>query len=71
MRTAKDLENAVCFHVLSRLDVGPTQPPIQWVVGVKKPKLEADNSLPSSAEVKNGGAISPNPYVFMAQSLNN
>jgi len=35
----------------------PTQPPIQWVPGalsleVKRPRYEADHSLPSSAEVK-------------------
>jgi hypothetical protein len=27
--------------------------------GVKKPRREADKSLPSSVEVKNGGAIPP------------
>jgi hypothetical protein len=37
--------------------LGPTQPPIQWVLGslllgVKRPGREADHSLPSSAEVK-------------------
>jgi hypothetical protein len=36
---------------------GATQPPIQWVTailtaGVKQPRREADQSLPSSAEVK-------------------
>jgi hypothetical protein len=35
----------------------PTQPPLRWVQGVlslvvKRPGLEADHSLPSSAEVK-------------------
>jgi hypothetical protein len=39
-----------------------TQPPFQWVLGavslrVKQPGHEAYQSLPSSAEVKNGGAI--------------
>jgi hypothetical protein len=38
--------------------LGPTQPPIQWVLGalslgVKQPGCEADNSPPSSAEGKN------------------
>jgi len=38
--------------------MGPTQPPIQWVpaaltLGVKRPGREADNSPPSSAEVRN------------------
>jgi hypothetical protein len=41
----------------SRKVLGTTQPPIQWVLGalslrVKRPGREADNSLPSSAEVK-------------------
>jgi len=30
-----------------------TQPLIQWVSGVKRPGREVDNSIPSSAEVKN------------------
>jgi hypothetical protein len=41
----------------SRTALGPTQPPIQWVLGalsleVKRPGCEADHSSPSSAEVK-------------------
>jgi hypothetical protein len=57
---------------VSRPALGPTQPPIQWVPGALSPGLkwqerEADRSLPSNAEVKNGGAISPlPPYVYMA-----
>jgi hypothetical protein len=44
--------------IASRLAVGSTQPPIQWVSGVfppgvKWPGREADHSPPSSAEVKN------------------
>jgi hypothetical protein len=40
------------------LALGPTQPPIQWVLGalslgVKRPGREADHSPPSSAEDKN------------------
>jgi hypothetical protein len=51
----------------SRPALGPTQPPIQWVRGalspmVKRPGREADQSPPSTAEVKNGGAISPLPH---------
>jgi hypothetical protein len=55
---------------------GPTlafnQPTIQWVWGalsprVNRPRREADQSPPSSAEVKKGGAmLSLPPYVFMA-----
>jgi hypothetical protein len=46
--------------------VGPTQPLIHWVpealsLGVKRLGRESDNSPPSSAEVKNGGAIPPLP----------
>jgi hypothetical protein len=46
---------------------GPTQPPIQWAPedlspGVKRPGHEADYSLPSSAEIKNRGAITPLPF---------
>jgi hypothetical protein len=41
----------------SRVALGPTQPPIQWVpgalsLGVKQLGHEADHSPPSSAEVK-------------------
>jgi hypothetical protein len=44
--------------------LGPTQPPIQWVLGslslgAKKPGHEADNTSPTSAEVKKGGSIHP------------
>jgi hypothetical protein len=45
------------FTTASRLALGPTQPPIQWVpgavsLGVKWPGREADHSPPSSADVK-------------------
>jgi hypothetical protein len=41
----------------SRMALGPTQPPIQWVpgalsLGVRRPAREADHLPPSSAEVK-------------------
>jgi len=56
---------------MSRLALGSIQPPIQWVpgslsLGVKWPGLEADNSPPYSAKVKNGGAIPRLPqYALM------
>jgi hypothetical protein len=48
--------------------MGPTQPPIQWVPGALSPGVKrqgsvADHSPPSSAEVKNGGAIPPLPHM--------
>jgi hypothetical protein len=55
--------------------LGPTQPPIQWVpwtlcLGVKQPGHEADQSPPSSAEVKGTWSYtSTPPYVFMACCL--
>jgi hypothetical protein len=46
--------------------LGPTQSPIHWVLGVKRPELEADHSLPASAEVKKMLMYtSTPPYVFM------
>jgi hypothetical protein len=52
---------------MSGLALGPNQPPIQWVpgvisLGVKQLGCEADHSPPSSAEIKNGGAIPPLPH---------
>jgi hypothetical protein len=46
----------------SRPALGSTQPPTQWVPralspGIKRPGCEAGNSLPSTAEVENGGSI--------------
>jgi hypothetical protein len=45
------------FNTASRMALGPTQSPIQWVPGplslvIKRPGCEADHSPPSSAEVK-------------------
>ena len=42
------------FPHLSRPAVGPTQPPVQWVAGVKRPGLGADHPSSSSAEVEYG-----------------
>jgi hypothetical protein len=54
------------FSTASRAALGPNQPPIQRILvalsaEVKRPGREADHSLPSSAEVKKGGAIPPLP----------
>jgi hypothetical protein len=47
--------------------VGPTQPPIQWVPGVKRQGREAENSTLTSAEVKKMRIYtSPPPFAFMA-----
>jgi hypothetical protein len=59
------------FSVKSRAALGPTQPPIQWLLvpvspGVKRHVSDSDHSSPSSYKVKNGGAIPPSPYFFMA-----
>jgi hypothetical protein len=37
--------------------------PPKWVPELKRPESEVDNLLPSSAEVKKGGAISPLPHM--------
>jgi hypothetical protein len=49
----------IFFSTPSMQALGPTQPPMQWVPGVKRPGHEADHSSPCTAEVKNGGAIRP------------
>jgi hypothetical protein len=51
------------FTTASRPALGPTQPPIQWVPGVKRPGLEADQSHPSSAEVQNAWSYTSTPAV--------
>jgi hypothetical protein len=50
------------FSTASRRALGHTQPLIQCVAddvspGIKQQRREADHSPPSSAEVKNGGAV--------------
>jgi hypothetical protein len=52
------------FSTSSRPALGPTQPPIQRLPGVKRPGREADQSPPSAGEVKNEGAIRSFPYAF-------
>jgi hypothetical protein len=52
------------FSTASIPALGPTQLPVQWVPGAVSQGVmwlehEADHSLPSSAGMKNGGAIPP------------
>jgi hypothetical protein len=60
------------FSTSSRPALGPTQPPVQWILGAlsagaKLPRREADHSLPTSAEVKKIWIYtSTPPYSFMA-----
>jgi hypothetical protein len=54
------------YGTVSRLAAGPIQPLIQWMAGALSPGVkqlghEGDHLPPSSAEVKNGGAIPPLP----------
>jgi hypothetical protein len=59
------------FSTSSRLALGSTQPPIQWVPGplspgVKRQGREADHSPPASAEVKKTWLYTSTlPYAFM------
>jgi hypothetical protein len=42
----------------------PDRSPIQYVYGIMRQEPEANLSPPSSAEVKNDGAIPPLPHKF-------
>jgi hypothetical protein len=60
--------NIFLFSISSKLTLRPALQPIQWVLRVispmeKRPGREADQSPPSSVEVKNGGAIPPLPHM--------
>jgi hypothetical protein len=60
------------FTTSSRLALRPTQSPMQWVpgtlsLGLKRPGREANNSILSSAEVKNAWGYTSIPqYALMA-----
>jgi hypothetical protein len=63
------------YFTASRLALRPTQPLVQWVpgtlsLGVKRPGREADLPPPSSADVKNCGAIPPLPKRLHGVVLN-
>jgi hypothetical protein len=64
-------DKIIILSTMSRPALGPTQPIIQWMPMAISPGLdwqgcEADHSHPSSAEVKNGGAVTYTPpCVFM------
>jgi hypothetical protein len=56
------------FATASRLALGLTHPPIQWVpaaliLGVKRPGREADYTPPSSAEVNNAWSYAFTPPI--------
>jgi hypothetical protein len=65
--------NISLLSIAFRRVLGPTQPPIQWVLevisaGVKQPGHEADHSPPSSAEVKNYGTVPSVPHLSSLHS---
>jgi hypothetical protein len=54
------------YSTESKLALGPTQPPIQWIqeclsLGENQTRRESDHSPPSSSEIKSGGAVPPLP----------
>lgn len=54
----------------SGLALGPTQLPIQWILGLlslKWPECEADHSPLSNAEVKNKWSCAPLPHIPTSQ----
>jgi hypothetical protein len=64
---SRQRQEVFLFSTASRPTLGPTQPPVQWVLeDSPRGKLkgrEADHSPPSSTEVKKGGAISLLPQI--------
>jgi hypothetical protein len=60
------------FSMSSRPPLGPTQLPIQWAPGVKRPGHGVDHSPPTSAEVKKTWIYTSTlPLVFMVMFLIN
>jgi hypothetical protein len=65
----KGLASKIYFGIVT-LVLGPTQPPIQWVLGVKWLGGEADHSPTNSAEVQNTWIYtSTPPYTFIVWYL--
>jgi hypothetical protein len=68
-------EETFLVSAASGLPMRPAEPLIQWVsgalsLGVKLAVCEGDHSPPSSAEVKNGGAIFPSSIHLQCMLLN-
>jgi hypothetical protein len=66
--------NIFLISTESRPALGPIQPHVQWVTesispGVKRPGREADQSPPSSAEIKNAEATTPLLLMFSRHSV--
>jgi len=53
----------VLFTTMFRQAMGPTQPAVQWVMGVMQPGHEADHSPPLSSEVKNAWSYTSTPHI--------
>jgi len=56
----------IVLFAMSRPALGPTQPPLQWVMGaltpgVKRPGCETDHHLHLGSRLRMGGAIPPLP----------
>jgi hypothetical protein len=58
------------FSISSRPVLGPTQPPIQWVRGIKCPVRKAHHSHPDSAEVKKMWIYTSLPILLHGVVLN-
>ena len=59
-------QQIIFFCKVSRPVLGPRQPPIQPVLGIKWPRREADRLPPSKDEVKKEwGCTTTPPYAFM------
>jgi hypothetical protein len=70
-----DIRGLICgknldfFSTMSRPALGPTQHPIQWILGALSSGRQngrgrqADHLLPSNTEAINGGIIAPSPRI--------